>query len=102
MVRTWTPSRGVTRRLTVTAIATATLFAAGCGARAGDEPSAAGEGCAELDARMYVAVFVLTIAAMLLTSMLLIFIGRRSIPQFKRPSRDGTQMTSKYAEPLLS
>lgn len=47
MVRTWTPSRGVTRRLTVTAIATATLFAAGCGARAGDEPSAAGEGCAD-------------------------------------------------------
>ena len=38
----------------------------------------AGEGCAELDARMYVAIFVLTIAAMMLTSMLLISIGRRS------------------------
>ena len=94
----------------------------------------AGEGCAELDARMYVpphltltlalalalslsltlsltltltltryvAIFVLTIAAMMLTSMLLISIGRRSIPQLKRPSRDGTEMTSKYQEPLLS
>ena len=48
------------------------------------------------------AIFVLTIAAMMLTSMLLISIGRRSIPQLKRPSRDGTEMTSKYQEPLLS
>lgn len=62
----------------------------------------AGEGCAELDARMYVAIFVLTIATMMLTSMLLISIGRRSIPQLKRPSRDGTEMASKYQEPLLS
>ena len=62
----------------------------------------AGEGCAELDARMYVAIFVLTIAALMPPSMLLIPIGRRSIPQLKRPSRDGTEMTAKYQEPLLS
>ena len=60
----------------------------------------AGEGCAELDARMYVGLLVLTLAAMLLTSMLLFSIGRRSCAQFARPSRDGSGAA--YQEPLLS
>ena len=61
----------------------------------------AGEGCAQLDARMYVALGVASLAVLLMLSMVLTSISRATCGA-KRPATIGGPNGGAYKEPLLS